>query len=176
VITVNAVNDEPVFTLDSLVVPVSVLEDAGLGTFNIVSAFDAARSTALDELGGQTPFTWILGTPSITAGNLAFDSITMLATGELRFQTTLNTAGTASVTLQLRDSGSATAPNDNLSVTATFQIIVTNVNDRPTAETGNYVIDAGESLMLNAQCFNRSGSSIRRCADIRVGPERRRNV
>ena len=150
VITVNAVNDKPVFTLDSLVVPISILEDAGLGTFSIVSAFDAARSTALDELGRQTPLTWILGTPLTTAGDLAFDSIAMLANGELRFQTTLNTAGTASVALQLRDSGSATPPNDNLSITAVFQIIVANVNDPPSAQTGNYVMDAGENLTLNA--------------------------
>ncbi|MDA1232289.1 MAG: GEVED domain-containing protein, partial [Planctomycetota bacterium] len=149
-IDVTAVNDKPVFTLDPLVVPISILEDAGLGDFRIVSSFAAARNTAIDEVGGQTPLTWILGTPVVTSGNLAFDSITMLADGTLRFRSGQDTAGTATVSLQLRDGGSAIAPNDNLSLVQSFQIIVTNVNDSPVASTGNYVIDAGESLTLNA--------------------------
>ncbi|MEJ7591420.1 MAG: GEVED domain-containing protein, partial [Planctomycetaceae bacterium] len=148
-ITVTAVNDKPVFTLDPLVVPTMMtLEDIGLSVYNIVSAFDAARSTALDEIGRQTPLTWIAGTPTITSGTLVFDSFSILPNGQLQFKSRLNTAGTATVTLQLRDNGGG-APN-NLSDIQTLNILVANVNDRPMADTGNYVMDAGENLTLNA--------------------------
>lgn len=151
-ITATPVNDKPVITLNPVVTPVMILEDAGLGTYSVVSAFASARDTALDEIGGQTPLTWLDVMPTVNrlTGNLVFDSISMLPNGQLQFQTRLNTAGSAEVTLQLRDSGSAIAPNVNLSDSVTFTIFVANVNDAPTAETDNYDIDAGESLNLNA--------------------------
>lgn len=158
-ITVNPINDIPVFTVNNNVGPIgatgdiTVLEDAGVTTINYINTFAAARSTAVDEIGVQT-LTWSISAPTsvIVPGvnNLAFDQLTVDAsTGAITFKTTQDTAGSATVTLTLTDSGSGTSPHVNMA-SRVITIYVTQVNDAPVAISGNYVVDEGYSLMLNA--------------------------
>lgn len=143
-ITVTPVNDIPVFTRTSD--PVSSNEDQTPQPvlIDLINTFAAARGTALDELNTQT-LTWSIGTPTTTSGNLVFDSISILADGTLQYVTRMDTAGTATLQVRLRDSG--TGANQ-----ATFNITITvnEVNDAPVAITGNYVVDEGYNLNLNA--------------------------
>jgi hypothetical protein len=156
VITVNPVNDAPVFTPNSGVGPIdasgniTTLEDAGIQAINYIATSNAARATALDELGGQTPFTWSLSTATIVSGNLSLTQLAVdPATGTLTYDTALNTAGSATVLLTLTDGGSGVSPNVNLT-TRIITINVTQVNDAPIASTGNYVVDEGYGITLIA--------------------------
>ncbi len=156
VITVNAVNDSPVFTPTTTDARVDVsgnittLEDAGLQTITYPASFAAGRPTALDEVGAQTPLVWTVSGPTLVTGNLNFTQLTVdPVTGVLRYNTTQDTAGSATVVLTLTDAGSNTAPNVNLA-TRTVTINVRQVNDAPVAVTGNYVVDEGYDLNLDA--------------------------
>ncbi len=156
VITVNPVNDAPVFTVNSGIAPINAsgnittLEDAGVQTVNYVATSSAARATALDEVGGQTPLTWSLSTPTPVSGNLNFTQLSVNpATGVLTYNTVQDTAGSATVVLTLKDSGSGAGSNIN-QVTRVVTINVTQVNDTPVAATGNYVVDEGYGITLNA--------------------------
>ncbi|MCA9058254.1 MAG: hypothetical protein KDA85_07130, partial [Planctomycetaceae bacterium] len=144
-ITVNAVNDVPVFSLNpSGVTALTVDEDAGQQNVNLISAFDAARSSAFDELGNQ-PLTWILGSANLVSGNLLFDVLSIDPDGTFHFKSRQDTAGVATVTLQLNDNQAA----NNLSLVQTLTITVNPVNDPPVAITGSYVIDEGDNLILD---------------------------
>ncbi|MCA9062387.1 MAG: hypothetical protein KDA96_04995, partial [Planctomycetaceae bacterium] len=148
VITVNAVNDVPVFVIDGVEVPkLTVLEDAGLQILpDLIESFAAARSTALDELGTQT-LTWILSSATTRpGGNLIFDVLNIQPNGTFSFQSRQDTAGIADMTLTLDDNQSA----NNLSTVEPLTITVTEVNDPPVAITDSYIIDEGDSLSLDA--------------------------
>ena len=156
VITVNPVNDAPVITPNSGVGPIdatgniTTLEDAGIQTINYIATSDAARATALDEVGGQKPLTWSLSTATLVSGNLSFTQLLVNpATGALTYNTAQDTAGSATVLLTLTDSGSGTAPNVN-QVSRVVTINVTQVNDAPIASTGDYVVDEGYGITLIA--------------------------
>lgn len=152
VVTVNAINDEPVFTLNpTVVLPITVNEDSGLQTVPLVSSFAAAHAGAIDEIGVQD-LDFVLSAPVVISPNLAFDLLEIDdQTGELRFQSSLNTAGIVELTLTLTDDGpGAPPPNDNTSQPVTFRIVVNQVNDAPVADTPDYEIDEGDSLMLDA--------------------------
>ncbi|RLT08263.1 MAG: hypothetical protein DWI22_08265, partial [Planctomycetota bacterium] len=156
VITVNAVNDIPVFTVNSGVAPINgsgditTLEDAGLQTINYVATSAAARTTALDEVGAQLPLVWTVSSPTLVTGNLSFTTLGVNpVTGVLTYNSTQDTAGSVTVVLTLTDAGSNLAPNVNFA-TRTVTINVTQVNDAPVARTGNYVVDEGYSMMLDA--------------------------
>ena len=156
VITVTPINDAPVFTATTTDVRVNgsgditTLEDAGVQTINYVATSAAARASALDEVGAQTPLTWTVSAPTRTAGNLAFSQLTVNpTTGALTYNTTQDTAGSATVMLTLTDAGSGVSPNIN-STTRVVTINVTQVNDAPVAVTGNYVVDEGYGITLNA--------------------------
>lgn len=158
VITVNPVNDAPVFTpttTDSRVNGsgnITVLEDPGVQTINYVGTSAAALATALDEVGGQTPFTWSLSAATLVSGNLTFSELSVNpTTGVLTFNPAQDKAGSATVVLTLRDSGlGASTPLNVNTVTRTITINVTQVNDSPVAVTGNYFVDEGDSLILDA--------------------------
>lgn len=149
VLTITAVNDEPVYTLNAGVLPVVSNEDAGLQTVDLINTFGAARSTALDELTGQTT-TWVLGSATILSGNLVFDTLMVAADGTLSYTARQDTAGTATVTLKLVDNGLGTAPDDNESTTTTINITVNQINDPPVAIAPDFVIDEGYDLTLDA--------------------------
>ena len=156
VITVNAVNDIPVFAVTGTDARVdgsgniTTLEDAGGQTIIYPASFAAGRATALDEVGAQLPLVWSVSTPTLVSGNLNFTSLTVNpVTGVLSYNTTQDTAGSATIVLTLTDAGSNVAPNVNFA-TRTVTINVTQVNDAPVARTGNYVVDEGDSIMLDA--------------------------
>ncbi len=159
VITVNPINDIPVFTVNTGVAPINgsgnitTLEDAGLQSINYIKTQAVARATALDELSSQTR-AWTVGSQTRTSGNLTLTQLSVdPATGVLKYNTTKDTAGSATVLLTLTDSGSGVSPNVKIA-TRVVTINVTQVNDAPVAATGNYVLDEGNSLYLSA-----SGSS-----------------
>ena len=155
VITVNAINDAPVFTsttTDSRVNGsgnITTLEDAGLQTINYVATSAAGRSTALDEVSTQT-LTWTRSAPITTQGTLAFTSLTVNpSTGVITYNTVADTHGTATIVLTATDNGSSVLPNVNVA-TRTITINVTPVNDAPVARTGNYTVDEQYGIELNA--------------------------
>ncbi|MCA9037511.1 MAG: hypothetical protein KDA91_20395 [Planctomycetaceae bacterium] len=156
-ITVNPVNDEPVFTLTPEAVNINSLEDedadlnnvTDIQSVDLIDTFAAGRSTAIDEIGVQN-LTWVLGTPVPVSGNLTFDLLQIQADGTLLYQPSADTAGEVTVTLTLMDDGSNVFPNDNLSSSVTLTIVVTQVNDAPVAVTPDYVVDEGYSLTLDA--------------------------
>ena len=156
VITVNAVNDIPVFAVTGTDARVdgsgniTTLEDAGGQTIIYPASFAAGRATALDEVGAQLPLVWSVSSPTLVTGNLSFTTLTVNpVTGVLSYNTTQDTAGSATIILTLTDAGSNVAPNVNFA-TRTVTINVTQVNDAPVARTGNYVVDEGDSIMLDA--------------------------
>ena len=155
VITVTPINDAPVFTVtttDSRVNGsgnITTREDAGVQTINYVGASAAARATALEEIGTQT-LTWSVSAATRTSGNLSFRQMNVNSiTGVLTYNTTPDTAGSATVVLTLTDGGSGVAPNINRT-TRVVTINVTPVNNAPVAVTGNYVVDESYGITLNA--------------------------
>ncbi len=148
-ITVTAVNDEPVFTTNSAVLPLNFNEDSGLVSVPLISSFLEGPAGALDEPPAQKP-SWVLSSPVRTSGNVVFTTFEMLDNGTFRFQTLADTAGTADFTLKLVDDGPGSAPDDNESATVSFTITINQINDPPVAVTGPYVIDEGDSLVLDA--------------------------
>lgn len=142
-LNVTAINDAPVFTIPGQA-PIS-LEDTGLQTVpNFATAIQTARATATDEhVGAVDPVTGVPTgqalvsftiIPLSTTGNLTFVSgpTVDLATGELTYEATADTAGTAQFSIVLTDNGLGT-PIPNVNVTAhTFNINVEEVNDPPT--------------------------------------------
>lgn len=156
VITVNPVNDAPVFTpstTDSRINGsgnITTLEDAGVQTITYPASFASAPATALDEVGAQKPLVWSVSSATLVSGNLSFTTLSVNpTTGVLTYNTAQDTAGSATIVLTLTDSGSAVAPNVNAG-TRTVTVNVTPVNDAPVARTGNYVVDEGYSFTLDA--------------------------
>jgi hypothetical protein len=156
VITVTPVNDAPVNSprFATGVVPPRVLvsgqEDASLvNNINVplVYSFGMGPATALDEVG-QSPL-WTLTNYTRTSGNLVFDFLQIRPDGSVDYRARKDTAGTATFNVLLQDipggiqtSASATP----FSVTIT----IAELNDTPVAVTGNYVVDEGYSLNLDA--------------------------
>jgi hypothetical protein len=154
-ITVTPVNDIPVFNLNSGVNPIRSDEDTSLSDpieVDLINTFFPARSTAIDELSGATAQTtqWVLGTPVRTDGNLILDILQIRPDGTLEYRPRKDTAGTATISLRLRDSGLPGSPNVNESAIVTLTIIVKQINDDPVAASGSYKIDEGYSVVLDA--------------------------
>ncbi len=147
-ITVNPLNDEPVFTVNS-VLPISVAEDAGTQNIDLINTFAAAIATALDELGTQT-LTWNLNNVQLVSGNLAMDTLSIDANGNLTFRSQQDTAGVITVDLTLQDNGATGGLNDNITNPLTIQITVNQVNDAPVAVASPHFVDETYDLTLNA--------------------------
>ena len=115
-ITVTAINDEPSVTLASSAL--TVAQDSGAFSQNGFATF--APGGGADEVG-QTPTYTLTNT-----NNALFSSQpTIDATGSLAFATAPGASGTAVVTVNVMDSGSNAAPNDNTGAPNLFTIIVT---------------------------------------------------
>ncbi|MGB3464500.1 MAG: Ig-like domain-containing protein, partial [Cyclobacteriaceae bacterium] len=114
-ITVNAVNDIPVFTIASD--PATINEDAGLQTIaNFATAIDEGGST--DEDSQTLTFNV---TQTTSTGNLAFANVpTISESGELTYSAAANTNGTATFSVTLSDDGTPVAT----SAAQTFTITV----------------------------------------------------
>ena len=144
-ITVNAVNDAPVRTRNPGL-PIPSLEDSGLVTVDLIDTFSPGPITALDELANQT-VTWTVGSfvrsSGAIGGNLVLDNLAIGSDGTLTYTPRANTAGQGTVTISLSDGTTAGTP-------FTITLVVTEVNDAPVAVTGNYVVDEGYALILDA--------------------------
>jgi hypothetical protein len=130
VLTVNAINDPPSFTLPGN--PPSVGEDAGATTVN---GYATSISQGPNETGQTLTFNV---TANGTTGTLAFTAPPAIdgTTGNLTYTPTGNTNGTATFNVTLSDNGSNTPPNSNTSGIQSFTITVNAVNDAPVLLTG----------------------------------------
>ena len=140
-ITVNNINDAPTFTKGG---DVTIVEDAGA---QIIPGW----ATAMND---GDPFTSQSLTFVISSDNSALFSAgpsINSSTGQLTFTTATNKNGVANVTVSLRDNGSSTAPNVNISAPQTFVITVYTVNDAPVAVADFYSTSSNTALSSNAQ-------------------------
>jgi gliding motility-associated-like protein len=140
-ITVNNINDAPTFTKGA---DVTIVEDAGAQTI-------PGWATAMND---GDPFTTQSLTFVISSENSALFSAgpsINSTTGQLTFTTGTNKNGVANVTVSLRDNGSSTAPNVNISAPQTFVITVYSVNDAPVAVADFYSTSSNTPLSSNAQ-------------------------
>ena len=157
VITVTPLNDAPVrdpkFTAGTVPprILVNGLEDESLvQNINVplVNSFATGPATALDETT-QSPI-WSAINYTRTSGNLVFDVLQIRPDGSLDYRARKDTAGTATFDVLLQDSGASGGLNVNSAQVFSITITIVEVNDTPVAVTGNYVIDEGYSLNLNA--------------------------
>ena len=143
-ITVNAVNDEPSFTVGP---NQSVPQNAGPQTVN---GWATGISAGPPDEVQTVNFTV---TVSGTTGTLTFVTPpAVYPTGTLTYHATNGTSGVATVDIFLTDSGSNVAPNDNVSPTQQFTITVSvdvSVNDATVAEPA-----AGTTNMLFTVALN----------------------
>jgi parallel beta-helix repeat protein len=150
VITVTPLNDAPVYTRNMSVIPIVSNEDQSSGNIsvNLITAFAAGPATALDEVGQAT--SWTRGNPALTSGNLVFDELLIRADGTLEYKPKKDTAGTATLEIFLQDNGGGLNGNVNSATPFSITITVNEVNDAPVAGTGNYIVDEGYTLTLDA--------------------------
>ncbi len=157
VITVTSLNDAPVrsprFTPGTVPprILVNGLEDESLvQNINVplVNSFAMGPATALDETT-QSPI-WSAINFTRTSGNLVFDVLQIRPDGSLDYRARKDTAGTATFDVLLQDTGASGGLNVNSAQVFSITITIVEVNDTPVAVTGNYVIDEGYSLNLNA--------------------------
>jgi VCBS repeat-containing protein len=154
-IIVNAVNDEPSFTIASD--PPASNEDAGAQTVN---GFATAISRGPANESGQA-LTFNVSMTGSTGG-LTFSSGPAIdASGNLTYTATANANGTATFNAVLTDDGSNTPPNDNTSATASFTITVNAVNDPP-----SFVLGGNQTVSEDAGLQTMGGFA----SSISVGP------
>lgn len=126
IISVNPINDRPIFTPGDDVV---VNEDDG--PIEITGwATDISPGGGDDELAQNLAFDVdIVG----IIDNLTFvsDPTIDVTTGNLTFETSPDDFGTATIKVTLIDDGSDIPPNDNMSITQSFTIDVLPINDAP---------------------------------------------
>jgi hypothetical protein len=120
-LTVSAVNDAPVFTLSTNLVLVA--EDAG--TITNLNFLTGLSTGPTNESAQTFTFTLTSGT------NFAFATAPAISTnGTLTFAAATNAVGTNTITVVMKDNG-GTLSGGRDSVTNTFSIGVTPVNDAP---------------------------------------------
>src|SRR5690606_11517931 len=120
-LTVSSVNDAPSFTLSTHLIVIE--EDAGAITnLNFLTNLSAGPT---NESNQKWTFSLKAGT------NFAFAKAPAISTnGTLTFQTATNAVGTNTITVIMKDNGGV-ANGGVDSVTNTFDIVVTPVNDAP---------------------------------------------
>lgn len=141
-ITVNSVNDVPVFTKGA---DQSVNEDAGAQNIN---DWATGISAGTDKESDQT-----LSFNVSNDNNALFATQPAIATnGTLSYTPADNISGSATVTVALQDDGGTTNGGSDTSATQTFTITVTASNDAPSFTKGNdqsVLEDAGAQSNVN---------------------------
>jgi VCBS repeat-containing protein len=131
-ISVNPVNDPPVFTAGA---GATVPEDAGPQR---VSGWAAGISSGpADEAWQSLAFYASTDNPALFSTQPAVDVY-----GNLTYTPAANANGTATVTVYLRDTGGTANGGVDSSAVATFTITITPVNDPPAAAGETYVFHA----------------------------------
>jgi hypothetical protein len=148
IITVNAVDDAPTFTLPG---PVAVNEDSGTAFIDdFATNFQPGPATATDE-ASQTLVGYTVTVTEISEG-LVFQGPPEISNGgQLVFAAATNTSGTAKLSIVATDSGRGTAPHVNTSAPQIVTITVNPVNDAPSFVKGEDQIvneDAGALSVL----------------------------
>ncbi|MFM7166558.1 MAG: hypothetical protein ACKO3T_15070, partial [Planctomycetaceae bacterium] len=126
-VTVTAVNDAPV--MDALS-DLTIAEDAPLQTVNLTGIAAGGGESQPLKLTVSSSNTGLIPTPTLSY-------ISPNATGSITFAPVANLSGTAVITVILEDGGgdgNLATTADNLSVTRTFTVTVTAVNDAPTLD------------------------------------------
>jgi hypothetical protein len=134
-VTVNAVNDQP--TLDELS-DVTISEDAAEQTVSLTGILAGGGEIQPLKVTASSSNAGLIPTPTVLYTSA--DS-----TGSLRFTPVANQSGSAVITVIVEDGGADAdlgTGGDNLTVTRTFAITVTAVNDDPTMDQpANVTVD-----------------------------------
>jgi hypothetical protein len=151
--TVEAVNDQP--TLDAIADPAEIVEDSAQQTVNLsgISEGPANESGQTLTITASSSNTDLIPSPSVSyvEGN---------ATGSVSYTAVSNRWGTATITVTVQDNGgSANGGVDT--ITRSFDVVVTEVNDAPLAAddapAGPFLEDAGPyTLPLSSLTANDS--------------------
>lgn len=152
---VNPINDEPSFTLTDTTFT-SNEDDGVVGPIDLIATVAVGPVDATDETTipatMQTP-TFEATQPVVTNGNLLFSSFSLNpVTGELTFEAAPDTAGTVKFDVRVVDDGPTNAhpDDDNASDSQTVTLVITAQPDPPVPVTGDYVIDDGDDLDVDA--------------------------
>jgi VCBS repeat-containing protein len=138
-IAVGAVNDAPSFTKGA---NQTVAEDAGPQT---VAGWAKDISVGPANEAAQKPtFVVTTSAPSLFKTQPAIDP----ATGALTYEAKPDIAGTATVTVVLKDSGGTANGGVDATAGQTFTITVTPVNDAPRAANDAFSVYVGQTLTL----------------------------
>lgn len=152
-ITIDPVNDAPVFTIVSD--PPAVNEDVGPQMVPLAENIASAPPAGSSETGQVLTFSVV--NVNTVSGDLAFTSEPSLdaSNGYLSYETMVDTHGSAEVTVRLADDGSSVPPNVNISDEVTFTITVNAVNDAPSVSASEVVLneDAGEQTITGWATF-----------------------
>jgi len=144
-VTVTPVNDPPTFTTGSNItinedpVPAQQVITGWATSISRGAANESNQTLTFEVTAVDTSLFTATGRPRIDP-----------ATGNLIFTPAPNAFGTTDVTVRLRDSGSNTAPNDNVSEDFTFQITIDPVNDAPTFNLSSTNITVAEDTPYSA--------------------------
>lgn len=130
-LTVNAVNDAPVYSAVSN--PAASNEDAGaqsVPSFVTSSATGPVAAVVFDE--SAQSLTGFTATITGTTGGLTFSSAPAVSgIGTLSYQASPDSTGTATISLTLGDNGGTANGGVNVSAAQTFTITVDGANDAP---------------------------------------------
>src|SRR5690606_5177476 len=123
--TIDAVNDAP--TLDAIADPAPVADDAGTQTVNLsgLSEGPANESAQVLTITATSDNPSLIPHPSVSHNEGD-------ATGSLSYAPAANRWGSATITVTVQDDG-GTAHGGVDTVTRTFTVVVTEVNDAPDA-------------------------------------------
>ena len=141
-VTVTPVNDPPTSTASGP----TVAEDSGPRP---VANWAAGRSAGPPDEAGQALTFEITG--NTNAGLFSAGPVLDAATGNLNFTPAANVAGSAVITVVLKDNGGTADGGQDVSTPRAFTITVAEVNDPPVAAAGGpYTLAVGGSLTLEA--------------------------
>lgn len=147
-ITINPVNDAPVFTTGG---NVNVQEDSGPFSAPWASQIAAAAGlrntppTATDESAQVVDFSVSVDNPSLFSVQP-----TISPTGQLQFTPNSNAFGNAVLTVRATDRGPAGALDQNTSNPVTFTVSITPTNDRPVAVSDTLAANENTPLIVAA--------------------------
>ena len=169
-ITVNAVNDAPLFVRGpNQLINEDALDPEDQTRRQTVEGWATGISrgplSAIDEINQTLQFDVVPVQTTLQIGDLTFVSPPAIdpTTGDLTYETTPDTNGVRVFRVTLQDSGSGVFPNVNMSQTETLTINVTAVNDPPsfTIAGTSQTIDEDAPTIQNLPGF---------VADISRGP------
>ncbi len=133
-VTVTSVNDTP--TLDVINNPAAILEDAGAQTINLAGISAGGGESQTLTIAATSNNTAVIPNPTVTYTSPN-------ATGSLSYTPVANASGTATITVTVKDNG-GTANGASDTITRTFTVTVTAVNDAPTLTAVSTLTSATE--------------------------------